>query len=123
MPASRALLEVQGGFTSLYCPACAAPVLTSDGPIEDFCVHVAFFIDWDGEIALASPEGLVGAEQQRQQVVVDLIESSDDWGIFLDRVTEAMSGSVLVMDLIEPETGGQEERRAVVAFDFMAIDE
>jgi hypothetical protein len=34
-----------------------------------------------------------------------------------------MSGSVLVMDLIEPEADGEEERRAVVAFDFMAIDE
>jgi len=122
MPASRVTIEMQGGVKNLHCPACAAPVFTDDaGASDELCDHVCFFIDWAGEITLASPEGYTGPDRDRQQALVDLVDDTADWDEFIERAAKALPASALVLDLDEP--GGADGTRAVVAFDFAARGE
>lgn len=121
MPASRVNIEVPGGVKNLHCPACAAPVFTDEGGASDeLCDHVCFFIDWAGEITLAAPESYEGADRDRQQALVDLVDETEDWDEFIDRATKALPASALVLDLDQPDDDDDEASRAVVAFDFAA---
>ena len=118
MPASHVRVAVPGGLRNLHCPACAAPVYTeADGAAEDLCDHVCFFIDWEGEITLASPENYEGDEERRQQALVDLVEDTEDWDEFIVRATKALPDSALVIDLEDPEAAEDDGGRAVIAFD------
>ena len=121
MPASHVRLEVKDGLADLYCPACSAPVFTAAaGPAEDLCDHVCFFIDWQGEIMLASPENYAGEDQKRQQTIVDLIEETEDWDEFIGKVVEALGPSAVVLDIEGAPDDDGEPSRAVVAIDFAA---
>ena len=120
MPASRVNIEVEGGVKNLHCPACAAPVFTDDGGVADeLCDHVCFFIDWAGEITLASPDNYAGADQERQTALVELVDETEDWDEFIERAAKTLPRSALILDLDEPE-GADEGSRAVVAFDLAA---
>jgi len=123
MPASRVNIQVEGGVKNLHCPACAAPVFTDDrGVADDLCDHVCFFIDWAGEITLASPDNYGGADRERQTALVELVDETEDWDEFIERAAKALPRSALVLDLDVPE--GEEDEdggsRAVVAFDLAA---
>lgn len=121
MPASRARVEVEHGLDDLHCPVCATPVYTAaDGPAEQTCEHVRFYIDWEGELALAEPESFLGADRDVQQALLDLVEGTDSWDEFLERVPAVLPSSALVLEFVRPE--GDEETNAVVAFDFTAPD-
>lgn len=121
MPAPRARVEVQHGLDDLHCPICAAPVYTAEeGPAEQTCEHVRFFIDWEGELALAEPESFVGDDRAVQQAVLDLVEGTDSWEEFLDKVPAVLPSSALLLELVRPD--GEGESSAVVAFDFTTPD-
>ncbi|MDF1504254.1 hypothetical protein [Roseisolibacter sp. H3M3-2] len=123
MPASRARVEVEHGLDDLHCPVCAAPVYTAaDGPSEQTCEHVRFFIDWEGELALAEPDSFVGDDQKVQQAIIDLVEGTESWDDFLDKVPAVLPASALVLELVHPAGRDGEEATAVVAFDFTAPD-
>ena len=112
MPASHVRLEVQDGLADLYCPACGAPVFTdAAGPAEDLCDHVCFFIDWQGEIMLASPDNYAGEDQRRQQAIVDLIEETEDWDEFIGKVVKTLAPSAVVLDIEgAPDEDGEPSR-------------
>ena len=127
MPASRVQIEVEEGVPDLYCPACAAPVYTDqDGPAEQTCEHVRFFIDWEGELALAEPEAYAGDDAARQQRIIDLVEQTDSWDEFLTKVVALLPASAMILELSQPARGegpaededDDEGATAVVAFDF-----
>lgn len=128
MPASRVQIEVEDGVPDLYCPACAAPVYTQeDGAAEQTCEHVRFFIDWEGELSLAEPESFGGEDAERQQRIIDLVEQTDSWDEFLDKVVTVLPASAMVLELSQPDRAGgeseddgeeEEGATAVVAFDF-----
>ena len=127
MPASRVQIEVEEGVPDLYCPACAAAVYTAeDGPAEQTCEHVRFFIDWEGELALAEPEAYAGDDAARQQRIIDLVEQTDSWDEFLTKVVALMPASAMILELSQPARGEggdddeDEGATAVVAFDFAA---
>ena len=127
MPASRVQIEVEEGVPDLYCPACAAAVYTAeDGPAEQTCEHVRFFIDWEGELALAEPESFSGEDAERQQRIIDLVEQTDSWDEFLTKVVELLPASAMILELSQPaQDGGEDDEEdegatAVVAFDFAA---
>ena len=126
MPASRVQIEVEEGVPDLYCPACAAAVYTAeDGPAEQTCEHVRFFIDWEGELALAEPESFSGEDAERQQRIIDLVEQTDSWDEFLTKVVALMPASAMILELSQPARGEgdddeDEGATAVVAFDFAA---
>jgi hypothetical protein len=123
MPAPRARVEVEHGLDDLHCPVCATPVYTAaDGPAEQTCEHVRFFIDWEGELALAEPESFLGDDRAVQQAVLDLVEGTESWDEFLDKVPAVLPSSALVLELVRPGGGGGEEATAVVAFDFTTPD-
>lgn len=131
MPASRVQVEVENGFPNLHCPVCGAAVYTeAEGTVEQTCEHVRFFIDWTGELSLAEPDSFAGEDQARQQQIIDLVESTESWDDFLDKVTQALPESVLILELSDPEhAGGDDEEgeeqagaNAVIAFDFAAPD-
>ncbi len=127
MPASRVQIEVEDGVPDLYCPACAAPVYTQeDGTAEQTCEHVRFFIDWEGELSLAEPDSFGGEDAERQQRIIDLVEQTDSWDEFLDKVVNVLPASAMVLELSQPDResgeGSDDEEgeggTAVVAFDF-----
>ncbi|MGZ8469886.1 MAG: hypothetical protein ACXWZS_02450 [Gemmatirosa sp.] len=129
MPASRVSIEVEEGVPDLYCPACAAPVYTQEeGTAEQTCEHVRFFIDWEGELSLAEPDSFAGEDAERQQRIIDLVEQTDSWDEFLDKVVTVLPGSAMVLELSQPDRAGGEGEgeddeegeggTAVVAFDF-----
>ena len=125
MPASRVQIEVEEGVPDLYCPACAAAVYTAeDGPAEQTCEHVRFFIDWEGELALAEPDAFSGEDAERQQRIIDLVEQTDSWDEFLTKVVAMLPASAMILELSQPAQGEGEEEEdgatAVVAFDFAA---
>jgi len=121
MPASRVELELRNGLRNLYCPACGTPVLTeSDGAAEHTCDHVRFFIDPSGELSLADPDSSTGEDQERQQAIVDLVEATESWEEFLTRVVELLPSSALVLEITSGS--GDDESRAVVAFDLSASE-
>ena len=130
MPASRVQVEVENGFPNLHCPACGSAVYTEEeGTAEQTCEHVRFFIDWSGELSLAEPDSFAGEDQARQQRIIELVESTDSWDDFLEKVAAALPESVLILELSDPERGeGDDEddeetgANAVVAFDFAAPD-
>jgi hypothetical protein len=118
MPASHVRVEVPNGLRNLFCPACAAPVFTdAEGAAEELCDHVCFFIDWAGEITLASPENYTGDEERRQQELVDLVEETEDWDAFIARAVKTLPASALVLDVEDPGAGDDDGSRAVIAFD------
>lgn len=121
MPASHVRLALQHDLADLHCPACGAPVFTAaDGAAEDLCDHVCFFIDWQGEIMLASPDNYTGEDQRRQQAIVDLIEATNDWDEFIAKVVTALAPSAIVLDIEGAAGEDGEPSRAVVAIDFAA---
>jgi len=125
MPASRVQIEVEEGVPDLYCPACAAAVYTAeDGPAEHTCEHVRFFIDWEGELALAEPDSFAGEDAERQQRIIDLVEQTDSWDEFLTKVVAMLPASAMILELSQPARGEGEDEddgaTAVVAFDFAA---
>ena len=126
MPASRVQIEVEEGVPDLYCPACAAAVYTEqDGPAEQTCEHVRFFIDWEGELALAEPDAYAGDDAARQQRIIDLVEQTDSWDEFLTKVVAMLPASAMILELSQPGRGEgdddeDEGATAVVAFDFAA---
>lgn len=128
MPASRVQIEVEEGIPDLYCPACASAVYTAqDGPAEQTCEHVRFFIDWEGELALAEPDAFAGEDAARQQRIIDLVEQTDSWDEFLTKVLELLPASAMILELSQPARGADDDAddedegaTAVVAFDFAA---
>lgn len=124
MPASRVQIELPQGLRNLYCPACAAPVITeADGTAEETCDHVRFFIDATGELSLAEPDGFTGDDRAQQQAVVDLVERTDSWDDFLDEVMEVLPDSVLILELTDAGAADSEDgSTAVVAFDLASPD-
>lgn len=124
MPASRVQIELPHGLRNLYCPACAAPVLTeAEGTAEETCDHVRFFIDASGELSLAEPDGFTGEDRVQQQAVVDLVERTESWDEFLDEVMEVLPDSVLVLEMSEPARDDAEDgSTAVIAFDLASRD-
>jgi hypothetical protein len=133
MPASRVQVEVENGFANLHCPVCGAAVYTeAEGTADHTCEHVRFFIDWTGELSLAEPDSFAGEDQARQQQIIELVESTESWDDFLDKVTAALPESVLILELSDPEregAGGEDDdeepatgANAVVAFDFATPD-
>lgn len=125
MPASRVQVEVPDGLRSLFCLACGAPVYTEEeGQAEHGCDHVRFFIDWNGELSLADPEGSSGADVALQQAIVDVVEATANWDEFLTKVAEVLPASVVVMEITKPASPGQKKgARAVVAFDIAQRDD
>jgi hypothetical protein len=124
MPASHVHIDAKDGLRDLYCPVCSSPIFTADaGAAEDLCDHICFFIDWAGEITLASPENYTGDEERRQQTIVDLVESTDDWDEFVEKAVKALGDSAIVMDIEAPTIGADEDgTRVVVAIDFALAD-
>lgn len=123
MSASRIQVEVEEGVPDLYCPVCAAPVYTEqEGPAEQTCEHVRFFIDWEGELALAEPEAFTGEDAERQQRIIDLVEQTESWDEFLTKVLAVLPSSAMILELSQPAGEDEEDEgaTAVVAFDFSA---
>ena len=121
MPAAHVRLALKDGLTDLFCPACGAPVFTDEaGASEDLCDHVCFFIDWEGEIMLASPDNYEGEDQRRQQAIVDLVEETEDWDEFVGKVVKTLAPSAIVLDIEGPADEDGDASRAVVAIDFAA---
>lgn len=122
MPATRAHVQLDAGIADLYCPACAAPVFTTDGgPAEELCEHVRFFIDPSGEMSIAEPDGVAEAERRRQEQIIELVESTDSWEDFLTQAAKLLPASAVILELEEPgEEDGEEGSQAVVAFDLAA---
>jgi hypothetical protein len=81
---------------------------------------VCFFIDWQGEIMLASPDNYAGEDQRRQQAIVDLIEETEDWDEFIGKVVKTLAPSAVVLDIEGAPDEDGEASRAVVAIDFAA---
>jgi hypothetical protein len=125
MPASHVRLEAKGGLRDLFCPACAAPVFTDEaGASDELCDHVCFFIDWAGEITLASPDNYTGDVERRQQAIVDLVEETDDWDEFIAKAAKALPASAVILDIDAPTEGDEEDAtRVVVAIDFAAAED
>ena len=124
MPATHVHLDAKNGLRDLYCPVCSSPIFTEEsGAADDLCDHVCFLIDWAGEITLASPENYTGDDEKRQQAIVDLVESTDDWGEFVEQAVKTLGDSAMVLDIDAPNIAGMDDAtRVVVAIDFAAAE-
>ncbi len=124
MPATRATIVVPDRLQSLFCMACGHPVYTvRDGQSEETCDHVRFFIDWDGEISLADPASSTGSDRVQQQLIVDVIESTESWDDFLAKAAELLPASVLMLEVQEAARESGDGSRAIVGFELAQRDE
>jgi hypothetical protein len=122
MPAARVPLTLPAPLEGLFCPACGAVVLGDEGPAEEGCDHVRFLIDRTGELSLAEPESLAGDDRRQQEEIVMLVEETESWEEFLDRVVKVLPPSAMILELTEPVEDGDEDEGSttVIAFDFAA---
>ena len=111
MSGSLAELVIDGGIPELKCPITGIPLIVRDEGFDadaHHSPHLRFFVDWDDQAWVVDPGDLPEEQAHGQQRLVDILtddEAFDTQQEMIDACVDALPGSALVLEILDPPAG------------------
>lgn len=112
MSGSLAELVIDGGLAELKCPVTGIPLIVQNEGFDSdahHSPHLRFFVDWSDQAWFVDPDDLPDAQARDQRKLVDILsddETFESQQAMIDACVEVLPESALVLEILDPPTGG-----------------
>lgn len=126
MSGSLAELVIPGGITELKCPITGIPLILQDEGFDSdahHSPHLRFFVDWDEQAWVVDPSDLPDAQASEQERLVEILtgdHAPDALQERIDACVDALTGSALVLEIVDPPLGAFEGEVCYACYDLGA---
>ncbi|MEX2473411.1 MAG: hypothetical protein WEA34_14575, partial [Gemmatimonadota bacterium] len=111
MSGSLAELVIDGGIVELKCPITGIPLIVENEGFDSdahHSPHLRFFLDWSDQAWVVDPDDLPEEQAPGQRRLVEILtndEAFDSQHAMIDACVEALPGSALVLEILDPPEG------------------